>query len=294
MSNGPLVAVVGSANLDIVMSVPWFPRPGETLLGSQYREEVGGKGLNQAVAAAASGPAALVACVGDDPAGQRLLDRLQLRGVDSCRVHRTDGPTGRAFIQVAGDGENTIVVLPLANERLDAARVEDSLDALSPAVVLAQLEIVPEAVTAAAARAKAHGARFVLNASPVRPLPTTLLERCDPLVVNLVEAESFTHAPPDDSAHSGARAADLARALADIAASVVVTAGHEGAYVATRSRHPKHLPGARTHVVDTTGAGDEFAGALAAALAGGAALDDAAELANQAASRILGIPRHER
>ena len=291
MSGKQGVAVVGSANLDLVVSVDRFPLPGETVVGERYEEVAGGKGLNQAVAAAANGPAALVACVGADEAGGRLLEHLIARGVDVRHVGRVDTATGRAFIQVSADGENNIVVAALANRRLDRESVETALGHLRPGVVLAQLEVPAESVAAAAAWSATAGSRFVLNASPVHPLPTSLVAAADPLVVNIVEAERYVR---DLEATAPTDVAELARVLAATAASVVVTAGERGAYIAAHGQAPRHIPAPSVDVVDTTGAGDEFAGTLACALSRGETLQRAAELATEAASRVLPIPRHER
>jgi ribokinase len=279
--------VVGSANLDIVVAVTRFPAPGETVLGGDPLEIPGGKGLNQAIAAARLASTALVACVGDDTAGQMLVARLEEAGVDTRHVRRVAAPTGRAFIQVAPDGENSIVVAAAANAELTPEDVHQALDGLGPAVVLAQLEVPLESVLAAADWASAHGARFVLNPSPVRQLPDRLTAACDPLVVNAIEAAEVLGAAP------GTDITDLASGLASRAVSVIVTDGPRGAYVGT-STGVHHVPGQRVDAVDTTGAGDELAGCLAASLATGAALAEGVASANRAAARVVAAPRVRR
>lgn len=284
---GVQVAVVGSANLDIVVAVKRFPAPGETVLGGTLLETAGGKGLNQAVAAARVASTALVGCVGDDSAGQMLVSRLEEAGVATLHVRRVGTPTGRAFIQVAPDGENSIVVAAAANAELTPEDVQQALDELRPAVVLAQLEVPLESVLAAASWAIEHGARFVLNPSPVQQLPDRLIAACDPLVVNAIEAAEVFGAAP------GTDITELASGLGSRAASVVVTDGPRGAYVGT-STSVEHVPGQRVDAVDTTGAGDEFAGCLAAALATGDALAEGAAGANRAAARVVATARARR
>lgn len=284
---GAQVTVVGSANLDIVVTVKRFPGPGETVLGGDPLEIAGGKGLNQAVAAARVASTALVACVGDDSAGEMLVSRLKEAGVDTRHVRRVATPTGRAFIQVAPNGENSIVVAAAANAELTPEYVQQALDGLRPAVVLAQLEVPLESVLAAARWASEHGARFVLNPSPVQQLPDRLIAACDPLVVNAIEAAEVLEAAP------GTEITELASGLGSRAVSVVVTDGPRGAHVGT-STSVQHVPGQRVDAVDTTGAGDEFAGCLAAALATGGALAEGVAGANRAAARVVAAPRDRR
>lgn len=284
---GTQVAVVGSANLDIVVAVKRFPAPGETVLGGTVFETAGGKGLNQAVAAARVASTAFVGCVGDDSAGQVLVERLEKAGVDTRHVRRVATPSGRAFVQVAPGGENCIVVAAAANAELTPEDVQQALDRLRPAVVLAQLEVPLDAVLAAASWAGKHGARFVLNPSPVQQLPEQLIAACDPLVLNAIEAAEILGAAP------GTDITDLASGLGSRAVSVVVTDGPRGAHVWASTR-AQHVPGQRVDVVDTTGAGDEFAGCLAASLATGDALVEGVAGANRAAARVVAAPRDRR
>ncbi|MEO5851090.1 MAG: ribokinase, partial [Nocardioides sp.] len=275
-----LVAVVGSANLDLVVMVERFPAPGETVLGGDFLEVAGGKGLNQAVAAARTAASAVVCCVGEDDAGRLLASRLEEAGVDTRRVRRVATPTGRAFIQVAPGGENSIVVATAANAQLTAEEVRGALVELRPAVVLAQLEVPLESVLAAAMWASEHGARFVLNPSPVRELPDWLVGACDPLVVNAGEAAEIL------GVAAGTDVAELAAALAARALSVVVTDGARGAHVGMPTG-VEHVLGVSVDALDTTGAGDEFVGHLAAALLRGETLAEGAASANRAAARVV-------
>ncbi len=290
------VVVVGSGNLDIVMALERLPRPGETIMGDRMEEVAGGKGLNQAIAAARHATSAFVGCFGNDAAGSLLKQRLEGAGVDTEYLVRGVEPTGRAFIQVTPDGENNIVVVSLANSRLDADHVVAALDVLRPAVVLTQLEIPFRAVEATAEWSESNGAIFVLNPSPIIELPRSLLERCDPLILNAAEAESIlgtgsAHVPRSSNDVS---AEDLAARLAELVRSVVVTDGSHGAYVGTGHGGIRKIAGKQVVAVDTTGAGDEFAGVLSAGLARGVDLGQAAEMANESAARLVQVQRSER
>ena len=278
MSGQPAVAVVGSLNLDLVVRVPRLPGPGETVSGGDVFRNPGGKGANQAVAAARLGRAvAMVGCVGDDPAGRELLGSLQADGVDTERVRVVDGvPSGAAFITVNQDGENQIVVSPGANARLAAEDVDAAGATLrAAAVTLLQLEIPLEAVAAAARTA---GGTVVLNPAPVRALPEGLLGQVHVLVPNRVELAQLAGAPAPATVEE---AVGLAGRLP--ARAVVVTLGADGALVVEDGRS-SHVPAVAVRPVDTTAAGDAFCGGLADALAGGASLQDAARWAVRVAA----------
>jgi len=274
----PAVAVVGSLNLDLVVRVARLPGPGETVTGSDVFRNPGGKGANQAVAAARLGRrVAMVGCAGDDPAGRELLGSLTDAGVDTARVRVVGGvPSGTAFITVGEDGENQIVVSPGANARLTAADIDAAGAALeAAAVTLLQLEVPVEAVAAAAGAA---AGRVVLNPAPVRDLPDDLLAKVDVLVPNRVELAQLAGARPPETVED---AAELAGRLP--ARAVVVTLGADGALVVAEGR-VTHVPSVPVRPVDTTAAGDAFCGGLADALAGGAALEEAASRAVRVAA----------
>jgi ribokinase len=274
----PALAVVGSLNLDLVVRVARLPGPGETVTGSDVFRNPGGKGANQAVAAARLGRrVAMVGCVGDDDAGRELLGSLAGAEVDTAQVRVVDGvPSGTAFITVGEDGENQIVVSPGANARLTPADVAAARPALEAATVtLLQLEVPLEAVAAAAATA---AGRVVLNPAPVRDLPGDLLTGVDVLVPNRVELAQLAGASVPETVEA---AGTLAGRLP--ARAVVVTLGADGALVVEDGR-VSHVPSVPVRPVDTTAAGDAFCGGLADALAGGASLQEAARRAVRVAA----------
>ncbi|MEU6549858.1 ribokinase [Streptomyces sp. NPDC046915] len=264
--------VVGSANADLVIDVERRPGAGETVLGGDLAVHPGGKGANQAVAAARLGArTALLARVGDDAHGRLLLDSQRAAGVDTVGVLVGGAPTGVALITVDPSGDNSIVVSPGANGRLTPADVRAASGLFRASrVVSAQLEIPLETVVEVVRNLPA-GSRFVLNPSPPRPLPPEVLAACDPLIVNEHEArvilgESCVSEEP----------ADWARLLlAKGPRSVVVTLGAEGALVAS-AEGVTPVASVKVDAVDTTGAGDAFTAALAWRLGAGSSLAQAA------------------
>lgn len=260
------VTVVGSANLDLVLRVAAVPGPGETVLAHGREEHVGGKGLNQAVAAARAGAAtAFVGAVGDDEAGGRLLGALVADGVDTTGVARREGASGNALIVVADTGENSIVVDPGANGVAEQLSGSQRALVAAASVVLCQLEVPIGLVASAAAAGRDAGARVMLNAAPARSLPENLLRGVDVLVVNEHEAATLSgEADPERAA----------RALADLVPDVVVTLGAAGALHVPADGQVRRVPGIPADVVDTTGAGDAFTGVLAAHLATGGRVSD--------------------
>ncbi|GAB2596274.1 ribokinase [Streptomyces capparidis] len=277
------VVVVGSANADLVVRVERRPAAGETVLGSDLATHPGGKGANQAVAAARLGArTALLGRVGDDAHGRLLLAAVSSAGVATGAVLTGGAPTGVALIVVGPEGDNSIVVSPGANALLSPADVRASARLLRSArVVSLQLE-VPLATVAAAVRAAGPATRVVLNPSPPAPLPEEVLAACDPLVLNEHEARALLGGdgkgpgggtPPGDDPERWC-AALLARGPR----SVVVTLGADGAVAADASGAVR-VPGLPVAAVDTTGAGDAFTGALAWRLARGDTLAAAVRLA---------------
>jgi len=271
------VLVVGSVNRDLVVRVPRHPEAGETALASGHSTAHGGKGANQAVAAASAGATvAFVGRVGGDRVGQELLAGLAGAGVDVSRVVRDEeAPSGLAVVAVDAAGENRILVSPGANARVGDADVRAAASLLATAsVLLLQLEIPIEAVVTAARLAQG---RVVLNPAPARKLPDELLRRVDVLVPNRAELRALV-------------GSDDPRAAAALGVpAVVVTLGAAGAAL-VRGGRVERIPAPTVEVVDTTGAGDVLCGTLAARLAHGASLEAAVRAAVTAASRAVGRP----
>jgi ribokinase len=280
------VVVVGSVNDDLVVAADRLPGAGETVTGTGVRHSAGGKGANQAVAAARAGrPTLMVGCVGRDEPGERLRAGLREAGVDTSGVTEVDGPTGVAVVTVA-DGENTIVVVPGANARLDVHQV--GAVALAPGdVVVAQLETPTDATVAAFARARAVGAVTVLNPAPAAPVPEPLLALVDHLVVNEHEVELVLGVAAADLVADRGDARERLRAACR--ATVHLTLGADGQLV-LGSDSAFAVPGRALEVVDSTGAGDCFTGFLAAGLAAGVPLEATVRRAGAAASLSITRP----
>ncbi len=279
----PPLVVVGSTNIDITLHLDHRPAAGETVVAAGRTVRTGGKGANQALAAARAGAASiLVSAVGED--GDRALRLLARHGVDLRHVRRVPGRSGEALVLLTRDGENSIVVLPGANDDLDPETVEAALTGggAAGAVVLLQCEIPGPTVAATARVAAGRGSRVVLNLAPPCAVPEDVLAVCDPLVVNESEAAVVSGLPVDDVP----QALRTARALAARCRSVVITLGGAGAVLATGD-DVRHVPGEQARVVDTTGAGDAFVGTLAARLACGDDLLAAVRAGNTAGARAV-------
>jgi ribokinase len=276
-SNPPGVVVVGSINADLVLTLDRHPQPGETVLGRSMSVLPGGKGANQAVAAAKLGaPVTLIGAVGSDAYADAALAGLRSAGVQ-LSLHPADAGTGVAVVQVSADGENSIVVIPGANAEVTGEVVRSQTALVSDARVLVlQGEIPADAITEAVRLATG---RVLINLAPVIPLDRTALLAADPLVVNeheglLVLELLGGRDLPAASDHRGI----LARLAAAGFASVVLTLGPDGALVASGGEISA-FPAPKVSAVDTTGAGDAFVGALAARLAAGDSLSTGVEFA---------------
>ncbi|WP_206952240.1 ribokinase [Trinickia acidisoli] len=285
-----VVAVVGSLNMDLVVRVPRLPAAGETLAGHAFAQVAGGKGGNQAVAAARLGArVAMIGCVGADGNGALLRAGLEAEGIDCGALATCDAvPTGVALIAVDEAGRNSIIIVAGGNGELtdaDIARHESLLSEAS--VLVCQLETPPSTVHAAIDAGRRLGKTVILNPAPAMgPLPGAWLPLVDYLIPNEVEAAALTGMPIG----SPAQAADAAQALRSQGArNVLITLGASGVLAALESG-TTHFEAPRVTAVDTTAAGDTFIGAFAAQLAGGVAVDDAVRFAQRAAALSVTRP----
>jgi ribokinase len=275
------VYVVGSVNVDLVVTAATLPRPGETVAGGTFERHGGGKSANQAVAAARLGAhVRMVGAVGDDDLGEEAVAALRDEGVDVSAVARLEGSaTGVALIVVDRAGENQIAVASGANAELGSDAVEATLRGADGGVVLLGFEVPDAPVVAGARAARAAGLQVLVNPAPARTLPPALLEHSPLLTPNLDEARALAGEQDPEAA---------GRALAArTGAPVVITLGADGALVVDGDA-VERLPAPRVEVVDTTGAGDAFNGALACELARGAALPDAVRAAIAVAAASTG------
>jgi ribokinase len=254
-----MLIVFGSINVDLVARVPRLPRPGETLAGRRFAMAAGGKGANQALAAARAGAAVrLFGCVGRDAMAPIALRNVREAGVDLAGVREVGAPTGVALIHVDDAGENCITVVAGANAEARAAQVPDAVLNSATTLVM-QLEVAIEQVTALAERARSRGARVVLNAAPAHVLPANLLDAVDVLVVNEAEAGVLTGSGGGDDAGS------RRLRLATHERAVIVTCGARGAVYAWRGELGEQ-PARRIDAIDTVGAGDACTAAMVVAL----------------------------
>lgn len=276
-----MIVAFGSINLDLIFALPSLPRPGETILGPNLRIEPGGKGANQAVAAARDGARIVFAgAIGSDALAKDALSLMQAAGIDLTRVATTDRATGCAAICVDPAGRNLIAVASGANLAATAAQVEPAL--LGPGTtLLLQMELAPDETASLIRRARAAGCRIVLNLAPAAMLPPDALRMVDLLSVNEPEAAYLANQLGCPSTAAALRAA--------LAVDVVITLGEAGVDAAT-GQGDVRLPARQIAAIDTTGAGDCFIGVLAAALDRGLTMAAALHRANTAAA--LACTRH--
>ena len=278
------VVIFGSINMDIVTFCPRHPRVGETLMGDRVSFLPGGKGANQVLAAArCSGSSQLVGCVGDDSFGADMLQHLASCGVKTASVRQIKGvSTGLANVVVDHEGKNSVIVVPAANAETKAMQSADLLVDTPPVIGLAQLEVPLPEVAAFFVAVRAQGGTTILNPSPSQPLPPDLLQNTSILIVNEHEFADVTGLTLPTG--------DLEKTLELLAHSVlptpccIVTLGEYGAVVLERGKSPLVIAGRKVQAVDTTGAGDCFAGWFAAELGQGQDKVVAARRANIAAS----------
>ncbi len=277
------LVVLGSVNADHVLRVPHFPRPGETLTGHSYQVVPGGKGANQAVAAARLGAAvSFIARIGDDAIGRQMKTGFANDGIDVSAVELDDKlPTGIAIIYVSDEGENSIGLSTEANGALDIAMVKRHEAMIAGAhTLLLQLEVPLESVFEAAKLARSHGTRVVLNPAPAQPLSADLLALVDLITPNQTEAELLTGVKVTGEASAAQASARFHQmGIAD----VMITLGSQGVYC-SNGQQQALIPGFRVEAVDTTAAGDTFNGALLAAELAGADFHSAVRFAHGAAA----------
>ena len=287
------VAVLGSLHLDIMVHAPDRPRKGETLPGSAWSYKAGGKGGNQAVAAAQFGAqASMIGRIGDDDFGRRLLSHLQSGQVDTKHVRvDPEASSGMSVAIIDAEGDYGAVIVSGANLRLAEEDIHDALEVLRRASVLVLQNEIPDAANVLGAEAaKRHNARVVFNAAPTRPLDPLLAQNVDILVVNAVEAEMMCGV----AVSSLAAATEAATRLSSQVSNVIVTAGGMGLALVERGQPPQAHPAHAVRLVDTHGAGDTFIGALVARLVEGASLLEATRFANAAASLFVSTPADEK
>ena len=273
----PAILVVGSTMIDLIAYADVLPEAGQTLVGTAFRMGFGGKGANQAVAAARLGArVAMVNTVGDDAYGAQTIENFTTHGVDATYVRRVPGSSGVAPIWVDGSGMNRIIIVPGANEQVPPALALEALEAVDPSVVVGQLEI-PQAVTRVAFEAaRARGAATLLNPAPAAALDPALIAATDWLVPNEHEFALLGGGDLDgDEAAEDERIAALAVRLGT---ALVVTLGRRGAAVLEPDRPVVRVAAPAVQAIDTTGAGDAFVGAFAVGLAMGWRPSDATRL----------------
>jgi ribokinase len=276
------IAVLGSTNMDLVAYVDRAPERGETVTGRELRTVPGGKGANQAVAAArAGGEVTMIGAVGDDEYGRELRSTLEHAGVDTDLLHTAEGPSGTAHIVVDDTGANSIVVIPGANGTVTALGPGEMAAIAGAELLLLQLELPLSAVIEGARTAHAQGVRTVLTPSPVQPLPSELLDCVDLLIPNEHEATALSGFTDPHAA---------ARHLLGQVPAVVITLGAKGCLYAARGGEPVLLPAPEVTAVDTTGAGDTFVGTLAVALGERRPVPEALAWASAAAALCVQRP----
>lgn len=270
------IVVLGSANMDLVVRQPRLPRPGETMFGSAFTTVPGGKGLNQAVAAARAGAEVrFVGAVGEDAHGRELRDLLETEGIGTAGLASSSEPTGTAHISVLDGGENSIVVVSGANATVTSLTAEARETIAEAGLLVMQFELPQSVVLEASRLAREVGARTVLTPAPAAEPEAGLLELIDVLVPNGGEARELAGVDDDEEA---------ARVLSRSVETVVVTRGGEGALVARDGEIVANVPAVTVEAVDTTGAGDTFVGVLVARLAAGDELERALEWATAGAA----------
>jgi len=277
------IVVVGSSNTDMIIKLKKIPRPGETLLGGEFSIAAGGKGANQAVAAArVGGDVSFIACVGEDMFGKEAIECFVNDGINVDYVNKIEqSPSGVAMLFVDEKGENSIAVASGANAQLSPTHIHQAKDTIVSAEILVmQLETPIETVSAAAQLASDNGVKVILNPAPACPLEDEILKNISILTPNEIEAEFLTGIKvKNEKSANDAALSLLNRGIQ----TVIITLGVQGVFVAT-SDIQKVVPSFNVESVDTTAAGDVFNGALAVSLAENRLLSDSVRFANAAAA----------
>lgn len=282
MNNNQKILVIGSSNTDMTVKTPTLPRPGETLIGGEFKMGAGGKGANQAVAARRLGGDVTFVCkVGRDVFGDNSLAGYVREGLDVSRVLRSDKPSGVALIMVDAKGENCISVASGANSDITEADIDSVADLISEASLLVlQLEMPTPCVLKAAKLAFESGVKVLLNPAPACALPDEIFQYIYLMTPNQTESEFFTGVPVHDE-ESAAKAAQVLRSRG--VKDVIMTMGSKGSMAFTEEGD-FFTPARKVQAVDTTAAGDTFCGALAVAIVEGKSLREAAEFATAASA----------
>lgn len=281
--NNRRIAVMGSVNMDLMLRCSHLPQAGETVLGRDFAQHPGGKGANQAVAAARmGGDVRFIGCVGDDAFGREARAGLQAAGVDLVHLHTVPATaTGIAMVTIDDQGENCIALAPGANQALSIAHIDQAeAEIAASAMLVCQFEVPLETVMRAKQLAYRHHVPFLLNPAPAQALPLAAFAGTAILVANSVEAAMLSGMPVA-SVGQAIEASEFLRSNG--IASVVITLGKDGVVLASQTG-VAHFPAFKVDAVDTTGAGDTFVGALSVALVSEMAMGEAVQLAQRAAA----------
>ena len=293
------IVVIGSSNIDLIMKMSHLPQRGETVTDAVFMQTFGGKGANQAVAAArAGGHVAMVNCVGDDRYGAAIRENLREAGIDIDGVFTESGvASGTALVMIGDDGDNYLSVAPGANYRLVRAQIDQVRPLIAQAaMIVLQCEILPDTLQYAIEIAGEHGRPIMLNLAPARPLPDACLQKLTYLIVNEAEAQFLCGTRVDSLPAAEAAAQAIRTKGPDV---VIITLGSQGACVCS-SESTSHVPAFPVQAVDATAAGDTFCGSLAASLVEGRPLAEGVRFASAAAAIAVtrlgaqpSIPRRE-